>query len=123
MNTVAKLLAVGGLAIVSAACGAGQAGVEGQEPGLAREVTIEVENQDFNDARIYLVEFGRRTRLGTVPGNSTRVFRFHSVPQQVRFRIDFIGGGEFTTTGIEVSPGDELMLTVTAAAHRLRLRG
>lgn len=123
MKTAARLLAVGALALVNAACGAGQAGVEGPEPGLAREVSIEVENQNFNDARIYLLEFGRRTRLGNVPGNTTRVFRFRSVPQQVRFRIDFIGGGELTTTGIEVSPGDELVLTVTSTAHRLRFRG
>jgi hypothetical protein len=123
MNTAAKLLAVSALALVNAACGARQAGVEGPEAGLAREVTIEVENQNFNDARIYLVEFGRRTRLGNVPGNTTRVFRFRSVPQQVRFRVDFIGAGEFTTTGIEISPGDELVLIVTSTSHRLRSRG
>lgn len=123
MKTAAKLLAIGALALVNAACGARQAGVEGPEPGPAREVTVEVENQNFYDARIYLLEFGRRTRLGNVSGNSTRVFRFRSPPQEVRFVIDFIGAGELTTTGIEVSPGDELVLTVTAAAHRLRLRG
>jgi hypothetical protein len=124
MKTAAKLLAVSALALMNAACGAPQAGGEGPaEAGPAREVTIEVENQNFNDARIYLVEFGRRTRLGSVPGNTTRVFRFRSVPQQVRFRIDFIGGGELSTTGIEVSPGDELVLIVTSTSHRLRFRG
>lgn len=124
MNTAAKLLAIGALALVNAACGARQAGGEGPaEAGLAREVTLEVENQNFSDARIYLVEFGRRTRLGNVLGNTTRVFRFRSVPQEVRFVIDFIGGGELMTDGVEVSPGDELVLTVTPTAHRLRLRG
>ncbi|NIM50985.1 MAG: hypothetical protein GTO22_17345 [Gemmatimonadales bacterium] len=123
MNTAAKLIAGGALAIVLPACGARQAGGEGPAEGEpAFEVTIEVENQNFYDARIYRIEFGRRTRLGNVPGNSTRVFRFRSEPTEVQFLIDFIGSGDLTTTGVEVRPGDELVLTLTANTHRLRFR-
>ncbi len=123
MKTAAKLIAGGATAMVVAACGARQAGGEGpaeREPTF--EVTIEVENQNFYDARIYLLEFGSRTRLGSVPGNSTRVFRFRAEPREVRVYVDFIGSGDLTTTGVAVSPGDELVLTLSANAHRLRLR-
>lgn len=124
MNTAAKLLAAGALAIVTAACGARQAGGEGPAEGEPTyEVTIEVQNQNFYDARVYVIEFGRRRRLGGVPGNSTRVFRFRTEPREVRFFVDFIGSGDLTTTGLEVRPGDELVLTLTANSHRLRFRG
>ncbi len=123
MKAVGKLVGVSALALLISDCGARQAGGEGPaegEPSL--EVTLQVENQNFYDARIYLLESGTRTRLGNVPGNSTRSFRFRSRTNAARFIIDFVGGGELTTTSVQVSPGDQLVLTVTASSHRFRFR-
>jgi hypothetical protein len=124
MKSVAMPLAISALALVMSACGAGRAGSEGSaeaEPSL--EVTLEVENQNFYDARIYVLESGTRTRLGSVPGNSTQAFRFRARIEQAQFVVDFVGSGEFTTTPIQVSPGDRVVLTVTASSHRFRFGG
>jgi hypothetical protein len=124
MKSVVVPLAVGALALVLSACGAGQAGSEGSaEAEPSRDVALEVENQNFYDARVYLLESGTRTRLGSVPGNSTGSFRFRSRIDEARFFIDFVGGGQFTTTSVQVSPGDQLILTVTASSHRFRFGG
>lgn len=124
MKLVAEFVALSALVLVMSACGAGQAGSERPaeaEPSM--DVTLEVENQNFYDARIYLLESGTRRRLGSVPGNDTRSFRFRSRTDQARFVVDFVGGGEFTTTSIQVSPGDKVVLTVTASSHRFRFGG
>lgn len=85
-------------------------------------VTIEVENQNFNDARVYLVLDGQRTRLGQVPGNSTRTFSFPLPPNDVRIEVSFIGGGGFLTEPMPVTRGDELVLQIRSNAHRLDRR-
>ena len=124
MKLVAEFLALAALALVMSACGAGQAGTEGSaEAEPSRDVTLEVENQNFYDARIYLLESGTRTRLGSVPGNDTRSFRFRARTDEAQFVVDFVGGGEFTTTSIQVSPGDRVVLSVTASSHRFRFGG
>lgn len=122
MNAAVKPIGVGVLTVAIAACGARQAADQGSAAEPAYEVTIEVENQNFYDARVYLLKFGRRERLGSVSGNGARVFSFRVEPGEVRFFVDFIGSGEFTTRGMEVSPGDELVLIVSAGSHRLRFR-
>ncbi|MGD2218278.1 MAG: hypothetical protein PVJ64_16090 [Gemmatimonadales bacterium] len=124
MNAAARLCGVGALTLTVAACGTRQAADEGAAPGgTGREVTIEVENQNFYDARIYVLEYGRRRRLGSVPGNGTRTFQFRVDPTEVLFIIDFIGSDQLTTNTVTVNPGDDLELTVTATTQRLRFRG
>jgi hypothetical protein len=124
MKPVVLSLAVSAVALVLSACGAAQTGSEGSaqaEP--SRDVTLEVENQNFYDARIYLLESGTRRRLGSVPGNDTRSFRFRARTAEARFVVDFVGSGEFNTTSIQVSPGDHVVLTVTASSHQFRFGG
>ena len=123
MNAMAKLIAVGALTTMTAACASRQAADEGAAAGqTGREVTLEVQNQNFYDARIYLIELGVRTRLGNVSGNSTREFRFGVEQTEIQILVDFIGGGEFTTESMVVNPGEELLLIVTANSHQLRNR-
>ena len=125
MKSVRMAFVISALALVTSACG-GARQAEGERPAEgepSRDITLQVENQNFYDARIYLLESGTRTRLGSVPGNSTQSFRFRSRTDTARFVIDFVGGGELTTTSIQVSPGDELVLTVTATSHRFRFGG
>ena len=117
-NVVAVLLFAAGLG----GCASQKAGSE-VEPRSEPDVTIEVENQNFNDARIYLVLYGQRTRLGEVSGNSTRTFSFALPPDDVRIEVDFIGGsGGFITEPMPVTRGDELVLQIRSDAHRLDRR-
>lgn len=98
---------------------AGQKGNDDEaEPIPPAEVTIEVENQNFRDARIYLLLYGERTRLGLVPGHTTRTFSFALPPDDVRIVVSFIGGGGFVTEPMPVTPGDELVLQIQPDAQR-----
>lgn len=105
----------------------GCAGLRGADseagPQAQADVTIEVENQNFYDARIYLLIFGRRTRLGLVPAYRTQTFSFELPPDDVRIEVDFVGAGGFVTEPMPVSAGDELVLQITPDAHRLRGKG
>jgi hypothetical protein len=124
MKAAAHPVVVGALAFVIAACGAHQPAGEGQaERESTLDITIEVENQNFYDARVYLLVFGERTRLGQVPSQTTRTFSFAAGPDQVRIEISFVGGGGFVTEPMSVSPGDQLVLQITPNAHQLRTRG
>jgi hypothetical protein len=112
------------LVLVVAACGARQTETEAPaERAPTLDITLEVENRNFNDARVYLLLFGERTRLGQVPAQTTQTFSFAAGPDEVRIEISFIGGGGFVTEPMAVSPGDELLLQITQDAHRLRARG
>ena len=92
-------------------------------PHSRADVTIEVENRNFNDARVYLLLFGSRTRLGQVPSHSTQTFSFPLPADDVRIEVSFIGGGRgFITESMPVSPGDQLVLQIMPDAHRLRVR-
>jgi hypothetical protein len=104
---------------VITACAARQPEGEGPaEPRPDLEITIEVENQNFYDARIYLVLFGERTRLGQVSSHSTRTFSFAAGPDEVSIEVSFIGGGGFVTEPMAVTAGDELKLVITPAGDR-----
>ncbi|UCC83604.1 MAG: hypothetical protein JSW46_01340 [Gemmatimonadota bacterium] len=81
-------------------------------PQSQADVTIEVENQNFYDARIFLLVFGRRTLLGHIAGHSTEVFSFEAPPDDIRIEVDFIGAGGFVTRGMRVSAGDQLHLLI-----------
>lgn len=118
-NVVAAVLLAAGLG----GCAGSQPADSEAEPRSEPDVTIEIENQNFNDARIYLVLFGQRTRLGQVPGNSTRTFSFALPPDDVRIAVDFIGGaGGFVTEPMPVVRGDQLVLQIQSNSHRLNRR-
>lgn len=121
MKTAACPAVVGALVLVVAACAAHQTETEGPiQRASTLDITIEVENRNFNDARVYLLLFGERTRLGQVPAQTTQTFSFAAGPDEVRIEISFIGGGGFVTEPMAVSPGDELLLQITQDAHQLR---
>ncbi|NIN72743.1 MAG: hypothetical protein GTO46_12635 [Gemmatimonadetes bacterium] len=103
---------------------AGRRGADGEAgPQSQADVTIEVENQNFHDARIYLLVFGRRTRLGHIAKHSTEIFTFGAEPDDIRIEVDFIGAGGFVTRPMRVSAGDQLKLLIQMHAHRLRAKG
>lgn len=103
----------------SGACGSHKGPDSEVGPPSRPDVTIEVENRNFNDARVYLVHLGARTRLGQVSGNGTATFSFALPPDDVRIEVSFIGGGGFVTDSIPLNPGDELVLQIMPDAHRL----
>jgi hypothetical protein len=98
------------------ACAAG--GAEEDTPAPARgPATLQVENHNFLDMTVYVVN-GARQRLGVARGNATtsltipeRLVRGGASP--LRFLCDPIGGqGLPVTEEIVVEPGDTVGLTI-----------
>lgn len=81
------------------------------------QITVRVENQNFADMTIYVLQSGQRVRLGLANGNSTARFK---IPRsmifglsQLQFQAHPIGGrGDPISETITVSPGDTIRLII-----------
>lgn len=83
------------------------------------EIRLEVRNQHFNDAVLYLLPNGQRRRLGTVTGLSSETFDLAEHPEvrqgYVRLAAQPIGSRErYVTDPISAFPGDRVVLTLTS---------
>jgi len=86
-------------------------------PEPQAKTTLKVQNQNFLDMDVFVLQNGQRIRLGMVTGLSTQVFTLpddivRSSPQ-LRFELHPIGGrGNPRTETITVQPGDEVGLII-----------
>lgn len=95
------------------ACGGSRAA----RPADGEVTTLVVDNQNFTDMTIYLLNGGQRIRLGRATGKATTTMTIRrallSFPRDVSFVADPIGGrGESSTNTIWVNPGDRLTLRI-----------
>jgi hypothetical protein len=104
------LLVLAGVLVVSA-CGAREAawGVGSEDTG---RILLEVQNDNFQDARIYARWNGERQRLGLVTGNSSDRFELRGRTGALRIEVDFVAGGAFLSEPIQVGPGDNLTFRI-----------
>ena len=101
------------LALLSAGCGHAVRSA----PDPQAETTVRVENRNFLDMNVFVLQGSQRIRLGMVAGLSTQVF---TVPGylvrgagQLQFELHPIGGrGNPRTESISIRPGDEINLIV-----------
>lgn len=91
-------------------------GLPGSETN--QRISILVDNQEFNDATIYLFRNSSRYRLGIVGGKSSREFTTAWQFPEMQLQVSFLGGGGFTTERIAVSPGDDLQLIISVGSQR-----
>ncbi len=92
----------------------------------ARELTLDVENQNFYDAELYAVASGTATRqrLGYVRAYSKEVFTFPWVyASELRIEINLVSVGRYFTPPMPVEQGDELRLVVEPDLHRKQPAG
>ncbi len=95
----------------------GEPAVDWDRTGDPSTFTLEVENQNFNGARIYIHQDGRRHRLGLVNGNRTEEFEVTAPGgSEIRVEVDFIAGGGFTTGPLVVWPGESVRLRIPSRA-------
>ena len=82
----------------------------------ARLIRLVVENRNFYDATIYVIEDqGRARRVGDVAGNGNRSFQVPwGFAAAMSFRIDLLAGGSCTTPPVMVSPGEVLGLQIVS---------
>lgn len=111
-----RMLAIGGLMTLAAAgCGGNKSG-----PGLIPEerTVLRVDNQSFNDMRIYVIQGGQRVRVGTANGKNESVFKLPktliSGYTSIRVQAVPIGAnGSSISQEITITPGDDLSLRIT----------
>lgn len=113
MRAVLALAAAAGMA----ACASGGRGAAGEtEP----PVTVVVDNRNFSDMTVTVLQSGRRVRLGMVTGLTTRRFRLPGdvadSPADIRLHADRMGGSQgWLSPPVRVRPGEELALTIDAS--------
>jgi len=79
----------------------------------ADEISISIENQGFNDARIYVVSVGGVQLLGQVPGKGNRSFTLAwRRLDDLRLRMDFLAGDTYDSNAVDAAPGDRLRLVI-----------
>lgn len=101
------------LLLALAACAPARRGPAAGEP----QTTVEVENRNFLDMRIYVLRGAQRIRIGTVTGLSTqelvlpRGLVFGATP--LRFIADPVGGRAVPISQeITVVPGDQVRMVI-----------
>ena len=101
------------LVLASAALLLGGCASSARNAEIGPPVVIEVQNNNFQDATVYLFREGERQRLDIVTGKTDQTF---SVRWQrllyLRFEVRFIGGGACATRAIAVEPGQRYVLVL-----------
>ena len=82
-------------------------------------IRLEVQNLNFADARLYIIDGARRRSLGTVGGKQDASF---TVPwgfnEDVRIEINLLAGPTCVTETLRVSPGEILELQIASVFRR-----
>jgi len=115
MRRILAVLLILGTGVVATACTGGGRGVR---PGSEPVTTVEVENQNFSDMTVYLVNGGQRIRLGRATGKSKTALRLPrsvlTFPRELQFQTEPMGRRDIASTSrIWVSPGDTVLLVIT----------
>ena len=120
MKSVLSRWTLGLWAAAALACGHNRGASTDVEPDNNAPTRLVVDNQAFPDMDIFVLEGGRRIRLGMAGGNSKSNF---TIPKylvrgltSLRFYADPVGGNRTPVSEeIQVSPGDEITLRIPPA--------
>jgi len=112
---LAVVLLLAGSILAASSCRAlGTQPSSGFGPGdrQSNQFVLQVENQNFADARLYARWNGDRRRIGVVTGNRTEYFTLDWDSRQLRVEVDFLAGGSLVSPGILVSRGDTVVFQI-----------
>ncbi len=81
--------------------------------GASQQLRVFVDNQNFNDLRLYALTTRGPQPLGQVGGRSTASFRL-DWPQLdgIRFRMEFLASRSYETIQISAGPGDRIEILI-----------
>lgn len=100
------------LIVVLSACASSPGSDVMRTTGQGEDVQLTVENNDFRDASIYAYWNGAKTRVGMVTGKTSDTFEMRWRSEEIRFEVDFIGGGGFMSDIMDVYEGDHLNFVI-----------
>ncbi len=75
-------------------------------------VRIEIQNDHFNDARIYADWNGTRRRVGLAIGNTVSTHEMEWMAHDLRIEVNLIAAGGFVTEPVVVWPGETIYLRI-----------
>lgn len=115
MRGTRRTFAAGLLVLALAACGGHNTADNGIIPN--QPVVLKVQNDSFNDMRIYVLQGGQRLRLGTANGKGVSSFKipksFIAGITSLRFEAVPIGAnGRAVSEEITISPGQDVELRI-----------
>lgn len=108
-------ITLGLLLVILSGCGLRGGGDDGdlfRSRDRSGPVVLEVQNDNFNDARVYTLWNGERRRIGTVIGKTENRFEFAHRQGDLRIQVDFLAAGGFTTEPIMAWPGEVIHLVI-----------
>ena len=119
MNRLFLKLTAASLLLTALACaGRGARSTSFVDSSRDRGLTVEVRNQNFYPATIYVYRAGGRRRLGSVEAHQTTSFTFNWPQAEVRFLVNFLAGGCLITDRLPVDNDDDLLLILEPDADR-----
>jgi hypothetical protein len=109
----AGLIAILGL---STACGASRSPVATAPEASSRDISVQIDNQNYSDMEIYVVRNGQRWLLGQAGGLVKTTLTIRNAVRgngQVRLQADPIGGARpIATPTLVVPPGQSIFWTI-----------
>jgi hypothetical protein len=101
------LLVIAALITLMGGCAAGN------QPESGPPVVVEIQNNNFQDATVFIVREGERRRLGVVVGKTDDAFAIPWRPNfLMRLEVRFLGGGSCATRDIQMEPGQRFLLAL-----------
>jgi hypothetical protein len=108
-----RRIALGVALLALAACSARAAAPRAYSGTGEADILLTVENYDFRDATIYADWRGVKHRVGMVVGKTKQTFTMPWRDYEVRFEVDFVGGGGFRVPdAVGVWGGEHLDLVI-----------
>jgi hypothetical protein len=84
-------------------------------------ITVQVENQNFNDVTVYLLWRSDRRRLGSVGGHSRATFTSQWYAPDLVVELDVLAGSRVRSDRVQVNPGEQLYIEIPAQIDRVRV--
>jgi hypothetical protein len=108
-----RRISVGVALLALAACSTRAAAPSAFARGEQAVVFLAVDNYDYRDATIYADWKGVKHRVGMVTGKTKETFSMPWRDYEVRFEVDFVGGGGFRVPdAVAVWGGEHLDLVI-----------
>ena len=79
----------------------------------ATQIQLNVDNQSFNDVRLYVESVRGRQTVGTVSGNSRKTFRIDwGGLDELSVRMEFLASENYVSNIVNAAPGDRVELFI-----------
>lgn len=112
---ITTLATLAWVSLALAGCGGGRASnpFEGEAGASSDQLFIYIDNQGFNDIRVYALTPRGPQSLGLIPGTQHKNVRITwRQLDQLSFRLEVLAGPTYRTNGVTASPGEHLELLI-----------